>query len=263
MPTNFFFLPPELRISVYRYVIGMDAPPLPTYAGLRGSCRQIRQEFDPELLPHMKTQQAAEVVPIVGKHVRILRPNRATFNATRLLYLTILASWARYRYAFYDAPRPGHLGGQDVHGPLFRLLNALSQHVQCLRIEILDDDIKKSHEWPLRQMSQDIDRAVSQRRKAIYQEGKLGMCVLDVQLRWPASLDVKLDTKSRRACCTAFGLLYASGMLRSESSQDVLLRGINWKVECLKDKKLYKVVRQNIECGNWNIERENWLSERV
>jgi hypothetical protein len=148
--SSFLDLPAKLRVMVYKNLIAHRVEPdqdslpiVPVYAGLRQSCRLVREEFDYEILPllhqyqHDIVQQSFEADPRV--HHTIL----TTFNDSRVLELSLPLEYVVDHYEFNDV----YFGGNENRWTSVALLRALNPNIRTVSIAICFNDAEKWEEF--------------------------------------------------------------------------------------------------------------------
>ncbi|KAF1945562.1 hypothetical protein EJ02DRAFT_419540 [Clathrospora elynae] len=184
MRFEFLYLPPELRLILYIHLTALrtrrvddNLPGISAYGGLRGSCHFIKNEFDHEIMPLLRTYHQdiiARTIPVTDTGLVLTLP--ATFDESRTLKLSLTLSHLEDYYHSIFEEWPAKL-----------LLRKLHQHIRALRIDIhfLNvPDLEHLRRDILAALFNTIDQEVVKARKVL----RLGMLpktqIKSVEVTW-------------------------------------------------------------------------------
>jgi hypothetical protein len=142
--SRFFDLPPEIRVMVYQALIADPdrLPEISVYAGLRQSCRLVREEFDYEIMPLLRQYQHDIVTNTFEADTRVRHTAPTTFDESRVLEISLPLDYLAddYDYDVYYGT-----SNEDQWTPVVLLL-ALDQQIRSVRIVIRFDEASKQEE---------------------------------------------------------------------------------------------------------------------
>jgi hypothetical protein len=143
---RFFDLPPEIRVMVYKALIADPdrVPAIPVYAGLRQSCRLVRNEFDYEIMPLLRQYQRDIVTKTFEADTCVRQTVPTTFNVSRVLEL----SAPRLPRRLLQLRRRHYGTRNEDQWTSIILLRALSPHIYAVCIAIRLDDASKHMSFP-------------------------------------------------------------------------------------------------------------------